>query len=853
MHRRALGRKHLVEAGQLRPHALRERVLEAQPRHDLLRHFRGNGGVSVKVSDAVCILCKAFWLAKIVQEHRPAQHPRRRRRADRARRVLPHIVAMVRVALVEAHAGQDLRQHDAENIRVLQQHRRGVLPAQQLIQLRIHTLVRDGAQAVPPLPRGTRRVFLDRKAKHGREAQQAQNAERILGEASRRIAHAAQDARTQILPPAEGIDEPSVRRKCDGVHREVAAGKVLFDAACKAHALGVTAVAVGSVAALGRVLDGKPAAHERHRSVHQPGRVRVRAEEGHDLLRPCIARHVVVVRLRAAQQVAHAAADEVGRMAAFAQQRQHFPHRLRGPFHHAPTSPKKSVKSRRKKFFAAQKSALYFTPVRIILYGINFCNSLPRRFRQMPKAVGMCAFGKENAMDINSYLVPGKRAHLAGIGGVSMSPLAEVLHSMGLSVQGSDMNDSPAVEHLRALGIPVAIGHAADNLGDADFVVRTAAIHDDNPEISGAVARGIPVFERAQAWGAIMHGYRNALCISGTHGKTTTTSMATHIFMAADADPTVMIGGTLPLLHSGYRVGHGDTIIAESCEYCNSFLSFFPTVAVILNVEADHLDFFKDLHDVEHSFRRFAELVPADGHVVANWDDAGVRETLEGYTGSLFTFSERGADAHCHAENLVYTNGLPSFDVICMGQKYAHVALEVGGEHNVMNALAAASAAYVLGIRGEAVERGLATFTGAGRRFEKKGSYHGADVYDDYAHHPGELHALLTMAKALPYRRIVCAFQPHTYTRTKALFEEFVRELKLPDVLILAEIYAAREQNDIGISSNDLARRIPGAIYCPTLDKVTEALRAAAQPGDLIITVGAGDIYKAGEKLLREN
>ena len=299
-------------------------------------------------------------------------------------------------------------------------------------------------------------------------------------------------------------------------------------------------------------------------------------------------------------------------------------------------------------------------------------------------------------MDINSYLVPGKRAHLAGIGGVSMSPLAEVLHSMGLSVQGSDMNDSPAVEHLRALGIPVAIGHAADNLGDADFVVRTAAIHDDNPEISGAVARGIPVFERAQAWGAIMHGYRNALCISGTHGKTTTTSMATHIFMAADTDPTVMIGGTLPLLHSGYRVGHGDTIIAESCEYCNSFLSFFPTVAVILNVEADHLDFFKDLHDVEHSFRRFAELVPADGHVVANWDDAGVRETLEGYTGSLFTFSERGADAHCHAENLVYTNGLPSFDVICMGQKYAHVALEVGGEHNVMNALAAASAFITL-------------------------------------------------------------------------------------------------------------------------------------------------------------
>jgi len=211
VHRRALGRKHLVEAGKLRPHALRERVLEAQPRHDLLRHFRGSGGVTVKVSDTVRILCKAFWLAKIVQEHRPAQHPRRRRRADRARRVPPHIVAMVRIALVEAHAGQDLRQHHAENIRVLQQHRRGVLSAQQLIQLRIHTLVRDGAQAVPPLPRGARRVFLDRKAKHGRKAQQAQNAERILGKAPRRVAHTAQDARTQILPPAEGIDERSLR------------------------------------------------------------------------------------------------------------------------------------------------------------------------------------------------------------------------------------------------------------------------------------------------------------------------------------------------------------------------------------------------------------------------------------------------------------------------------------------------------------------------------------------------------------------------------------------------------------------------------------------------------------------
>ena len=328
-----------------------------------------------------------------------------------------------------------------------------------------------------------------------------------------------------------------------------------------------------------------------------------------------------------------------------------------------------------------------------------------------------------NQKDIFSYLVPGKCAHLAGIGGVSMSPLAEVLHGMGLKVQGSDMNDGPSVEHLRSLGIPVAIGHAADNLGECDFVIRTAAIHDDNPEISGAVTRGIPVFERAQAWGAIMKGYKNALCISGTHGKTTTTSMATHIFMAAQKDPTVMIGGTLQLLHSGYRVGKGDTIIAESCEYCNSFLSFFPTVAVILNVEADHLDFFKDLADVEHSFRRFAELVPIGGHVVANMDDQGARDALRGISQPIFWFSYDDPAAQCRAENVAWTDGLPSFDIYIRGSYYAHVSLRVGGKHNVMNALAAASAAYLLGVSGEAVGLGLATFTGAGRRFEYKGSF----------------------------------------------------------------------------------------------------------------------------------
>ena len=453
-------------------------------------------------------------------------------------------------------------------------------------------------------------------------------------------------------------------------------------------------------------------------------------------------------------------------------------------------------------------------------------------------------------VDFKNYLKPGIRVHLAGIGGVSMCPLAEVLRGMGLCVQGSDMTESETVKHLRTLGIPVSIGHSAENLQSAQLVIRTAAIHDDNPEISGAVTRGIPVYERAQAWGAIMQQYRNALCISGTHGKTTTTSMATHIFMAAQADPTVMIGGTLPMLHSGYRVGHGDTIILESCEYCNSFLNFFPTVAVILNVEADHLDFFKDLTDVERSFHAFADLVPQNGFVIANADDPGAMDAVKGLAHPVFTFSVKGEAADCRADQVAYHDGCGEFDVVIHGKFYAHIALAVAGKHNVSNALAAAAAAYVLGISGKAVEEGLHSFHGAGRRFEYKGSFRGAEVYDDYAHHPGELHALLTTARSMACKRVICAFQPHTYTRTQALFSDFVKELKLADVAVLAEIYAARETNDIGISSSQLAEKISGAIYCSTLDQVADTLAQIAQPGDLILTVGAGDIFRAGEKLL---
>ena len=453
--------------------------------------------------------------------------------------------------------------------------------------------------------------------------------------------------------------------------------------------------------------------------------------------------------------------------------------------------------------------------------------------------------------NIRDYIQPGFRAHLVGIGGVSMAPLAEVLHGAGVIVSGSDWHGSDKVDHLRSLGIQVFVGpQKAENIQGTGCVIRTAAAHDDNPEIAAARAAGIPVFERAQAWGSIMQDYKNALCISGTHGKTTTTSMCTQIIMAAGMDPTVMIGGTLPLLGSGHRVGRGNTIILESCEYCNSFLSFFPTIAVILNIEADHLDFFKDLADVEHSFRAFADRIPDGGLIIANCEDENTMLTLAGETRPILTFGVEKGDVH--AENLTFDRGCGEFDAVYDGKVYAHIKLSVPGIHNVKNALAAAASAMSLHVPGSAVEQGLRDFRLPGRRFEHKGEYNGAQVYDDYAHHPGELAALLDTAATLGYKRVICAFQPHTYSRTHELFDDFVKVLRRPDVTVLAEIYAARETNTLGISSKDLAEQIPGSVYCPTLDDVTAVLRRLAQPGDLILTVGAGDIYTAGEKLLEQ-
>ena len=446
---------------------------------------------------------------------------------------------------------------------------------------------------------------------------------------------------------------------------------------------------------------------------------------------------------------------------------------------------------------------------------------------------------------IEKYLKPGCHVHLVGIGGVSMRPLGLVLKGMGMVVTGSDMNSSVSTDELIEQGIPVSIGHSAENISGAECIIRTAAAHNDNPEIAAARAAGIPVFERAQAWGEIMKAYKNAVCISGTHGKTTTTSMMTHILMEADEDPTVMIGGYLPLLHAGHRVGHGDTIVLESCEYCDSFLNFYPTLAVVLNVEADHLDYFHDLADVQDSFHKFAML--ATSGVIANGDDPHTIQAMEGIDHITFGLKE--------GNRITAANMCPDwrhFDVVCDGSFYCHLDMGVLGRHNALNALAAAGAAWMMGIPGEAVSRGLKSFHGAGRRMEYKGVFNGADVYDDYAHHPDEVAATISSVRAsMPDKRIVLAFQPHTYTRTKALFDDFIRELSRADVLILSEIYAARERNTVGISSADVAAQIPGSIYCETLPDVTAYLREHVRAGDIVITMGAGDIFRAGEALLK--
>ncbi len=452
---------------------------------------------------------------------------------------------------------------------------------------------------------------------------------------------------------------------------------------------------------------------------------------------------------------------------------------------------------------------------------------------------------------LQSYVTEKKSIHLVGIGGVSMSALAELLLHLGARVTGSDRAQSAVTDKLTALGIPITYAHLPENVEAADLVIRTAAVHDDNPEIARAHERRIPVIERAQAWGSIMLAYQNVVCVAGTHGKTTTTSMLTLIGMQCGIDPTVMVGSNLPAIGGTLRIGAHDCFIAESCEYTNSFLSFHPTVAVILNVDADHLDFFKDIDDIIHSFHKFCELVPENGALVVNHDSANALKAIEGVDRRCITFGST-AEADVYPEHITDRDGYYSFDVMYHGAKFTHVDLSVPGYHNMLNALASCGVCIFLGLDEKAAAAGLQQFTGSSRRFQKTGHMpNGAVVIDDYAHHPTEMAATLRTAREMDYDRIICVFQPHTYSRTKALLPEFVSALKLCDKAILADIYAAREKNTFGISSKDIASAIDGAEYYASFDDIEARLKEIARPRDLIITMGAGNVNEIGPKLCK--
>ncbi|MCH5281075.1 MAG: UDP-N-acetylmuramate--L-alanine ligase [Lachnospiraceae bacterium] len=446
--------------------------------------------------------------------------------------------------------------------------------------------------------------------------------------------------------------------------------------------------------------------------------------------------------------------------------------------------------------------------------------------------------------------------HFIGIGGISMSGLAEVLLDRGFTVSGSDSKESQLTEHLEKLGAHVLYGQRAENITeDIDAVVYTAAIKDDNPELHAAKEASIPCLTRAELLGQMMCNYDTPIAVSGTHGKTTTTSMISEILLNADLDPTISVGGILPSINGNIRVGASPVFVTEACEYTNSFLSFFPKISLILNIEEDHMDFFKDITDIRNSFHQFAKLLPADGTLILN----GEIDTLEEITASLSCrILTYGKDDSCdyYPENIQYDEfARPSFD-LCHQGKRERISLGVPGEHNLYNAIAAAALADVLGISFDDIKKALAEFHGTERRFQIKGECDGVTIIDDYAHHPTEITATLAAAAKYPHKKLWCIFQPHTYTRTKAFLSQFAEALTAADHVVLTDIYAAREKNYLGISSKMLLDEIQKlgttCDYFSSFEEIEKFLKENYSPGDLLITMGAGDVVNIGEDLLKK-
>jgi len=449
-----------------------------------------------------------------------------------------------------------------------------------------------------------------------------------------------------------------------------------------------------------------------------------------------------------------------------------------------------------------------------------------------------------------------QHVHFIGIGGISMSGLAEILLKENFTISGSDSKPSNLTEHLVSLGATIFYPQKAENvIKGIDVVVYTAAIHEDNPELIEVRRQGLPTLTRAQLLGQLMKNYETPIAISGTHGKTTTTSMVSHILLEAEKDPTISVGGILKAIGGNIRVGNSGVFVTEACEYTNSFLDFFPKISVILNVEEDHMDFFKDIDDIRSSFHRFAALLPEDGALIINNNIEKMEAITNGLTCKVITYSETQS-ADYSATNITFDElGNASFDLIKYGTFAGRINLSVNGNHNVSNALSAIAVSDLLGIDLETCKKGILSFTGTNRRFQYKGEINGVTIIDDYAHHPTEIKATLTSVQHYPHREVWCIFQPHTYTRTKAFFHEFAEALSLADHVVLTDIYAARETDTLGVTSEALAEEIKklgtDAYYLSSFEDVEKFMLKNTIHGDVLITMGAGDVVNIGDSLLK--
>lgn len=450
---------------------------------------------------------------------------------------------------------------------------------------------------------------------------------------------------------------------------------------------------------------------------------------------------------------------------------------------------------------------------------------------------------------------PNQKIHFIGIGGISMSGLAQIMQTNGFDVSGSDMNTTKTTKQLQSLGITVFCGHSSANItDDIDLVVHTAAIAADNPELLAVHTKGIPSLTRAEFLGQLMKNYDYPICVAGTHGKTTTTSMLSNVLLAADVDPTITVGGILDSISGNIRIGQSEYFLTEACEYCDSFLNFYPKVGIILNIEEDHMDYFKDIHQIRESFYKFSKLIPEDGILIINGSIADLDSFTQGLNCQIETFGLDPSNTW-YANNITYDeNAFASFDLIHKGDFLGRITLKVPGEHNIYNALSICASANYIGLKFPHWIEGFTSYSGTHQRFEVKGDLKGITIIDDYAHHPTEVKATLEVAKKRPHNKIWCVFQPHTYTRMKIFLDDFANSLSLADEIIISDIYAAREKDPGDIHSQDLVQSIHNlgrtAIYIDNFDDITTHLLEHCVPGDLIITMGAGNINMIADDLL---